>query len=110
MELPVEAKLLRKLETYMISPIGSNEELRGDVRGVGATHHTLRSLVHNGKFREDLYYRLHVVQIDLPPLRQRADDVPLLVATFLQQVNKEHGRNVQEVSLDAMDALQSYHW
>lgn len=110
MELPVQAKLLRALETRTISPIGANEEQLVDVRVVTATHRNLRSLADEGKFREDLYYRLHVVQIDLPPLRQRREDVPLLVATFLQQLNKEHGRNVQEVRLDAMDALQSYHW
>ena len=110
MELPVQAKLLRALETRTISPVGANEEQPVDVRVVVATHRNLRSLVDEGKFREDLYYRLHVVQIDLPPLRQRREDVPLLAATFLQQLNKEHGRNVQDISLDAMDALRSYHW
>jgi DNA-binding NtrC family response regulator len=110
MELPVQAKLLRALESRTISPIGANEEQTVDVRVVAATHRNLRSLVEDGRFREDLYYRLHVVQIDLPPVRQRREDVPLLVATFLPQLNKEHGRNIQEVSLDAMDALRSYHW
>jgi DNA-binding NtrC family response regulator len=110
MDLPVQAKLLRALETRTISPIGANEEQAVDVRVVASTHRNLRSLADEGKFREDLYYRLHVVHIDLPPVRQRREDVPLLVATFLQQLNKEHGRNVQEVSLDAMDALRSYHW
>src|SRR5581483_2593125 len=110
MELPVQAKLLRALETRSISPVGANDEQPVDVRVVAATHRNLRSLADEGKFREDLYYRLHVVRIDLPPVRQRREDVPLLVATFLQQLNKEHGRNVQEVSLDAMDALRSYHW
>jgi two-component system, NtrC family, response regulator AtoC len=110
MDLPVQAKLLRALETRAISPVGSNEEHAVDVRVVAATHRNLRSLADESKFRDDLYYRLHVVQIDLPPLRQRREDIPLLVATFLQQLNKEHGRNVQGISLDAMDALQSYHW
>jgi DNA-binding NtrC family response regulator len=110
MDLPVQAKLLRALETRTINPIGSNGEQSVDVRVVAATHRNLRSLADQGKFREDLYYRLDVVQIELPPLRQRREDIPLLVATFLQQLNQEHGRNVQEVSLDAMDALQSYHW
>jgi DNA-binding NtrC family response regulator len=110
MELPIQAKLLRALETRTISPIGANEEQSVDVRVVAATHRNLRSLVDEGKFREDLYYRLHVVQIDLPPVRQRREDIPLLVATFLQQLDKEYGRNVLEVSLDAMDALRSYQW
>jgi DNA-binding NtrC family response regulator len=110
MELPVQAKLVRTLETRTISPLGSNEEYRVDVRVVAATHRNLRTLVDEGGFREDLYYRLNVIRIDLPPLRERPEDIPLLVATFLQQLNDEHGRNVQEVSPEAMGALQSYHW
>lgn len=110
MDLSVQAKLLRTLETRTISPIGAHEEEPVDVRVLAATHRNLRALVDEGKFREDLYFRLHVVHIDLPPLRQRREDIPLLVATFLQQLNQEHGRHVQEVTLDAMDALQSYHW
>jgi DNA-binding NtrC family response regulator len=110
MDLPVQAKLLRTLEMHTINPIGSDEEQRVDVRVVAATHHNLRSLVDDGLFRPDLYYRLHVLQIDLPPLRQRQGDIPLLAATFLQQLNDEHARNVQELSLGAMDALQSYPW
>ncbi len=110
MELPVQAKLLRALEMRTITPIGSNEEQRVDVRVVAATHCNLRSLVDDGKFREDLYYRLNVVHIDLPTLRQRREDIPLLVATFLQQLNRDHGRDVQEVAPDAMDALKGYYW
>jgi DNA-binding NtrC family response regulator len=110
MELPVQAKLVRTLETRTINPVGSNEEQCVDVRVVAATHRNLRSLVAAGKFREDLYYRLYVVHIDLPPLRQRQEDIPLLAATFLAQFNEEHDRGMQEVSLDAMGALQHYHW
>jgi transcriptional regulator with PAS, ATPase and Fis domain len=108
MELPVQAKLVRTLETHTISPVGSNDEQPVDVRVVAATHRNLRALVEAGRFREDLYYRLHVVHIDLPPLRQRRADIPLLVATFLQQFNRDHGRNVQEVSPAAMDALRGH--
>src|SRR5438552_11697843 len=110
MEAPVQAKLVRSLETRTLSPVGTNEEQHVDVRVLAATHRNLRSLVDEGKFREDLYFRLHVVQIDLPPLRQRRQDIPLLVAAFLQQLNEEHGRNIQEVSLDALDALQRNQW
>jgi two-component system, NtrC family, response regulator AtoC len=110
MGLPVQAKLLRALETRTITPVGCNDEQPVDVRVVAATHRNLRALVAEGKFREDLYYRLHVVHIDLPPLRQRRDDIPLLVAAFLHQLNQEHNRKVREVSPDAMDALESYHW
>jgi DNA-binding NtrC family response regulator len=110
MELPVQAKLVRTLETRTINAVGSNEEQCVDVRVVAATHRNLRSLVAGGKFREDLYYRLYVVHIDLPPLRQRQEDIPLLAATFLAQLNEEHDRSTQEISLDAMEALQHYHW
>ena len=110
MDLPVQAKLLRALEMRFITPVGSNEEQRVDVRVVAATHCNLRSLVEDGKFREDVYYRLNVVQIDLPPLRQRREDIPLLVDTFLQQLNRDLGRDVQEVAPDAMDALKGYRW
>jgi two-component system response regulator AtoC len=106
----VQAKLVRTLETRTMNPVGSNEEQCVDVRVVAATHRNLRSLVAAGKFREDLYYRLYVVHIDLPPLRQRQEDIPLLAATFLAQFNEEHDRGMQEVSLDAMGALQHYHW
>jgi DNA-binding NtrC family response regulator len=110
MELPVQAKLLRTLETHTISPVGSNEDQRVDVRVVAATHHNLLALVKEGKFREDLYYRLNVIHIDLPPLRERLEDIPLLVAVFLQQLAKEHGRDMQQVSPAAMASLRSYHW
>jgi DNA-binding NtrC family response regulator len=110
MEPAVQAKLVRALETHKVSPIGYNEEQTVDVRVIAATHRNLHSLTDEGKFREDLYYRLHVLQIDLPPLRQRREDIPLLIAAFLQQLNRNYDRNVQEVSLDAMGALQSNHW
>jgi two-component system response regulator AtoC len=110
MELPVQAKLVRILETRMVSPVGSNEEQPVEVRVIAATHRNLRSLTDEGRFREDLYFRLRVVQVNLPPLRQRREDIPLLVATFLQQLNETHGRDVQGVSLEAMDALKSNSW
>ena len=110
MALPVQAKLLRTLETRTISPVGSNDEQPVDVRVVAATHRDLRSMVGAGTFREDLYYRLHVVHIHLPPLRQRRDDIPLLVAGFLDEFAREHGRDVRGVTPAAADALRAYHW
>jgi transcriptional regulator with PAS, ATPase and Fis domain len=110
MDLPVQAKLLRTLETRAISPVGSNDEQPVDVRIVAATHRDLRAMVQAGKFREDLYYRLHVVDVHMPPLRQRRDDVPLLAAAFLDEFVREHGRDVRRVTAAAMDALQAYHW
>jgi two-component system nitrogen regulation response regulator GlnG len=110
MALPVQAKLLRTLETRAINPVGSNDEQPVDVRVVAATHRDLRGMVETGTFREDLYYRLHVVHIHLPPLRQRRDDIPLLVSGFLDEFAREHGRDVREVTPAAMDALRAYHW
>ena len=110
MVLPVQAKLLRTLETRTINPVGSNDEQPVDVRVVAATHRDLRGMVETGTFREDLYYRLHVVHIHLPPLRQRRDDIPLLVSGFLDEFAREHGRDVREVTPAAMDALRAYHW
>ncbi len=110
MELPIQGKLLRALETRTISPVGSSEEQPIDVRVVAATHRNLRSLVESGKFREDLFYRLHVIHIDVPPLRQRSEDIPPLVNAFLRQLNQEHGRNVWKITPEAMNALRSYPW
>lgn len=110
MALPVQAKLLRTLETRTINPVGSNDEQPVDVRVVAATHRDLRGMAESGTFREDLYYRLHVVHIHLPPLRQRRDDIPLLLSGFLDEFVREHGRDVREVTPAAMDALRAYHW
>jgi DNA-binding NtrC family response regulator len=102
-DLPVQAKLFRALETRTITSVGCNEEQPADVRVMAATHRNLRSLADDGRFREDLYYRLHVVHIELPPRRQRPEDIPLLVDAFLRQLNDEHGWSVREVSPGAMD-------
>jgi DNA-binding NtrC family response regulator len=110
MDRQIQAKLLRVLETRTITPVGANSEQPIDVRIVAATHRDLRTLADEGKFREDLYYRLHVVHIDRPPLRQRREDIPLLVNTFLRRLNREHGRDVREVSPEAMGALQGHRW
>jgi DNA-binding NtrC family response regulator len=110
MELPVQAKLVRALETRAISPVGSNNEQSVDVRVIAATHRNLRTLVADSRFREDLYYRLHVVVIEVSPLRERPEDIPLLVSAFLLQLNAEHGRTLQQVSPDTMDCLRDYRW
>ena len=110
MELPIQAKLLRTLETRTVSPVGSNDEQVVDVRVVAATHRDPRALTDQGRFREDLFYRLNVVHVHLPPLHERQADLPLLVETFLRQLNAEHGRQVRSISADAMLALRAYRW
>src|SRR5690606_32491804 len=83
--------------------------IKVDVRVIAATNRDLKKEVEEGRFREDLYYRLNVIKIVLPPVRERPEDVPLLVHHFLQEFNKEHGRQLT-ISLKAMQALQAYAW
>ncbi|MBV9125827.1 MAG: sigma-54-dependent Fis family transcriptional regulator [Planctomycetes bacterium] len=110
MNLGLQSKLLRAIETHKIMPVGSNKEVEVDVRLVAATNRDLYEEVQNKTFREDLYYRLKVVQIDLPPLRERKEDIPLLVHFFLEQIAKENQRSVVELSPEVMDVLLSYSW
>ena len=111
-ELPadLQAKLLRVLESGEFERLGSSKTIRVDVRVIAATNRNLAEEVKKGNFREDLYYRLNVFPIELPPLRQRADDVPLLVQVFIKEFNKQMGKNVQSVSKQAMNLLQQYAW
>jgi DNA-binding NtrC family response regulator len=106
----VQAKLLRVLETRSVTPVGANDEQPMDVRIVAATHRNLHELVSEGSFREDLFYRLNVIRIALPPLRQRVEDIPLLADAFLRKLNKEHAKSVCEISAEAMQALLSHRW
>jgi DNA-binding NtrC family response regulator len=110
LELPLQAKLLRAIETHTFNPVGSNHEQTVDFRLIASTHRDLRSMVDDGRFRDDLYYRLCVVQIEIPPLREHKEDLPLLIAVFLPQFCKEHGRNLKKVSPEAMESLHCYHW
>lgn len=102
--------LLRVLETRKITRVGSVKEIEIDVRLIAATWRDLRKLCEEGKFRWDLYHRLSVLTIQLPPLRERREDIPQLVGRFLQRANKANGRAVQGIDDDALRTLMAYGW
>lgn len=105
-----QAKLLRVLENHTITPIGGNDDKQVDVRAVAATSRNLEEMVRNNQFREDLYYRLNVVTIHLPPLRERPEDIPLLAAHFLRNFAKEHDKPDIEMDRELLHFLQAYSW
>ena len=109
MPLDLQVKLLRVLETGTFSRVGSDSPLRSDVRVVAATNRQPINAVREGKLREDLYYRLNVFQIGLPPLRERLEDLPLIARHFLAQYAKREGRKLS-ITDAAIDVLRSYHW
>jgi DNA-binding NtrC family response regulator len=110
MPLQLQTKLLRVLQEHEIERVGSNRKIRLNVRVVSATNADLDDLVAQGQFREDLYYRLNVIPIHLPPLRERRDDIPLLVRHFLQQTCGEQDRPLMSLTDAALAALEGYAW
>ncbi|MEM7211782.1 MAG: sigma-54 dependent transcriptional regulator [Pseudomonadota bacterium] len=110
MDLALQTKLLRFLQTSMIQPVGAVEARKIDVRIVCATNRDPASEVQAGRFREDLFYRLHVVPINMPPLRERGDDVIEIADMLLKRFSAEEKKNFRRLSLDATDALRAYHW
>jgi DNA-binding NtrC family response regulator len=108
--LSTQSKLLRFLEERQFERLGANETITVDVRLIAATNKDLKELVAEGKFREDLYYRLAVVLIELPELKARKQDIPLLVEAFLEEFNKRHNKSVKGVSRGVMDALMNCDW
>ncbi len=111
-ELPLElqAKFLRVLEEHKIRRLGGRGEVEVDVRVICATNRDLKEEIRRGRFREDLFFRLHVFTIQLPPLKERREDVPLLVHHFIEKFNGETGKRVQGVSPAALGVLQTYAW
>jgi transcriptional regulator with GAF, ATPase, and Fis domain len=108
--LDLQAKLLRVLESGEFERLGSPKTIRVNVRLIAATNRDMAAEVRKGTFREDLYYRLKVFPIEVPPLRERIEDIPLLVQSFVNEFSEKMGKNVTRVSKKTMDALQRYHW
>lgn len=106
----VQAKMLRVLEEQRFEPVGSNTPISVDVRVVSATNKPLDSLIENGHFRSDLFYRLNVIPFQVPPLRERREDIPELVEHFNQRFSHDYGKQPKQFSEDAMDALRNNDW
>jgi transcriptional regulator with GAF, ATPase, and Fis domain len=111
-ELPLETqvKLLRVLQTGEFERLGSTETRKADVRIVAATNRDLEQRIRDKGFREDLYYRLHVFPIRVPPLRERLDDIPLLVQSFVQEFGRTMKKTIDSIPRSTLDALREYHW
>jgi DNA-binding NtrC family response regulator len=107
---PTQVRLLRVLQEGEIKRVGSADSVRVDVRVIAATHRDLPKLVKAGKFREDLFYRLNVINVPLPPLRERAEDIPLLAHHFLRRYAERLGKKVRSVSPEAIDLCSGYRW
>jgi two-component system, NtrC family, response regulator AtoC len=110
MPLALQAKVMRLLQQQAFERLGGNETLRTDVRLIAATHRDLKVWSADGKFRPDLYYRLSVFSLHLPPLRERDDDLPMLVQHYLRRFSRELGRDVREIAPEALERLRSYAW
>jgi DNA-binding NtrC family response regulator len=110
MGLGLQPKLLRVLQEKTFERIGSNKMIYADVRLISATNRDLREMVEQGKFREDLYYRLNVVELRLPPLRERRDDIPILVHHFIKKAAERFRKKELRVAPSAMKALEQHHW
>ena len=111
-ELPLDLqpKLLQVIETGEFERLGSSETRKVDVRIIAATNRNLEAEVRRGTFREDLWYRLNIFPITMPPLRVRREDIPLLVHFFVDKISKRLGKSIEMVPVSVMDALQNYHW
>lgn len=105
-----QPKLLRALENRQIKPVGHSRYKSVDVRIIAATNQILEDLVREKRFREDLFYRLNVMRLELPPLKERRGDIPLLISNFVKQYNITKGSAVSRIAEDAMDILLNYHY
>jgi len=110
MSLKTQAKVLRALQEQRVEPVGGSGSVDVDVRVIAATNKDLEAEIRTGRFREDLYFRLNVIPFQVPPLRDRREDIPLLVRHFMQVLSAEHGRKAREVVPDALEALARLPW
>jgi two-component system nitrogen regulation response regulator NtrX len=110
MSLKTQAKVLSALDEQLFTPVGGTQPLRVDVRLIASTNKDLEEEIAKGNFREDLFYRLNVVPFFVPPLRERKQDIPLLIREFLSEFGRQYGRPRMEIAEDALDALAHYHW
>jgi DNA-binding NtrC family response regulator len=110
LSLDIQAKLLRVIQEKEIKPVGGEKTIRVDVRIIAATNQDLKQAISQKKFREDLYYRLNVVPIHIPPLRERKEDIPLLVNHFLKKYNKKREVPIARVESETLKLLMDYDW
>ena len=106
----VQSKMLRVLEEQRFEPVGSNTPVKVDVRVISATNKRLDNLIEDGNFRADLFYRLNVIPFQIPPLRERSEDIPLLIEHFNRKFSSDNGKKQKIFSPEAIEALQNYHW
>src|SRR6266700_654654 len=111
-ELPPETQiaLLRVLQEHEFERVGGTRRIRADVRVIAATNRNLQAAISTGSFRSDLFYRLHVFPLEVPPLRERREDIPLLVEYFIDRCTQKAGKNITRVSKKTLEVLQSYRW
>ncbi|MGC8871851.1 MAG: sigma-54-dependent transcriptional regulator [Caldimicrobium sp.] len=110
MPLNLQAKILKFLEFGEFIPLGDTVKKQVDVRVIAATNKDLEALIKEGKFREDLYYRLNVIEIKIPPLRERKEDIPALTYFFIDKLSKEHGKKIKGITSEALTCLMQYNW
>ncbi len=110
MSLRTQAKVLRALDEHRFEPVGAAQSIQVDARVIAATNKNLEKEIERGNFREDLFYRLNVIPFTVPPLRERAEDVPVLARHFLKEFTKAYGRPPKDISEEAISALMQYHW
>jgi len=110
LSVPTQVKLLRVLQEGEFERLGSSQTCKVDIRLLAATNQDLKKAVQEGRFRQDLYYRLHVIPIEVPPLRERTGDVPLLANFFLRRYAKKNDKEIQAITAGAMDALARHSW